>query len=158
MSSEDVIDQLELSDLQKAFLRDRWQDQLDWFDRAATKNRRRHLYLRFTTIVSGAITTSLAGLKVAGNTLPEVDWVICFLSLMITITAGLEELMQYGNKWRGYRRLSEELRSEGWKFMELSGNYVSYNRHSDAYREFVTRVEDIIFDSADISRKQGDSR
>jgi len=36
------------------------------------------------------------------------------------------------------------LKSEGWQFIQLSGQFTRYKNHESAYEKFTARVEDII--------------
>ena len=124
----ELIDQLDLSDLQKQSLKRRWLDQVIWADKKADQCRRAHYRLRVTTIVGGVILPALVGLnfqlgkdnEFLRTWFPYVPFV---LSQVIAVSAASEEFFKYGDRWREYRQLSEDLKAEGWQFMQLSGAY-----------------------------------
>ena len=68
---EEIIAGLQLSDLQTRFLRDRWLDQLLWFENKAHANQRRYYALRLVTIVGGLIVPALVSLNVRGDNVAE---------------------------------------------------------------------------------------
>ena len=45
------------------------------------------------------------------------------VSLVVALSAAVEGFFRFGDRWRHYRSLVEELKSEGWSFHELSGPY-----------------------------------
>lgn len=124
----ELIDQLDLSDFQKQSLKQRWLDQVIWADKKADQCRRAHYRLRVTTIVGGVILPALVGLnfqlgkdnEFLRNWFPYVPFV---LSQVIAVSVAAEEFFKYGDRWRDYRQLSEDLKAEGWQFMQLSGTY-----------------------------------
>jgi len=63
------------------------------------------------------------------------------ISMAITITNTLAELMQISKKYYNYAAVKENLVLEGWSFLSLSGAYKNYNDHSECWRKFVNKVE-----------------
>lgn len=146
-----MIDMLDLSELQKHYLNARWLDQVIWMEGKAVQSRDRYFTLRRFTIVGGAIVPALVGLNAnQGRLIGDVSiggvvyWLIFFISLMVAITAALEEFHGYSERWRHYRSIVEELKIVGWQYIQLSGPYVSFASHKEAYVTFVNKVEEII--------------
>ena len=54
-----LIDKLEVSDLRKEFLKNRWLDQVMWLEGRATKERNKHFRLRLVTIIGGVLVPAL---------------------------------------------------------------------------------------------------
>lgn len=63
------------------------------------------------------------------------------LSLTISLTNALSELFQFNKKMYTYTVVKESMKTEGWLFLTLSGNYKEYNDHSECWRKFMNRVE-----------------
>lgn len=63
------------------------------------------------------------------------------ISLLVTLTNSLAELMQTSKKYYTYATVKESLVNEGWSFLSLSGKYKDYTDHSECWRKFVHRVE-----------------
>jgi hypothetical protein len=138
------IDQLPLDGLQKAYLRDRWLDQVTWLGRSARQNQRRHYTLRLITILGGVAIPALVGLEINNAAADEsVRWLTFALGLLVAAAAALEEFFRYGERWRHYRRHAELLKTEGWAFLQLVGPaYTTVQTHAEGFRTFVGRVEE----------------
>jgi hypothetical protein len=141
------IDQLagdgRLDGLQTAYLRDRWLDQTTWLGRSARRNQRNHYTLRLITILGGVAIPALVGLNITGEAADDVRWLTFALGLLVASAAALEEFFRYGERWRHFRRHAELLKAEGWAFLELVGpTYTNFETHAEAFRTFVSRVED----------------
>ncbi len=139
-----LIEALELSDLQKHFLRSRWLDQVLFRANLADGTRNRYYALRLTTIIGGVIIPALVSLNVSGEIASAIRWITFGLSLLVAISAVVEEFFHYGRRWLQYRSTFEWLKIEGWQFFQLGGPYRRYKSHDEAYSAFATRVEDII--------------
>ncbi len=153
----ELIDSLELSDLQKRCLRSRWLDQIIWMEGRANKARNRYYLLRLTVIIGGVSipalvslnTPTLTNLDTGGGTTPGIGWLALagwaafVLSLVVALSAAIEQFFNYGERWRHYRRMVESLKLEGWRFFQLGGPYRRYKSHAEAYRAFAARTEEI---------------
>lgn len=137
-----LIDQLEISELRKDFLKQRWLDQVLWLEGRATKNRDRHYALRLTTIIGGVIIPALVGLGKGDESWQiYLGWTAFGVSQAVAISAALEEFFGYGENYRNYRNTAESLKIEGWEYFQLTGAYRYYEDHTDAYSIFAERVE-----------------
>lgn len=139
-----LIEALDLTELHKHFLRARWLDQVVWMEGRADHARQRYYLLRLTTIVGGVLIPTLVSLNIMGAGAAAVQWLTFGLSLLVALSAAVEEFFHYGERWRGYRRTVEWLKTEGWEFFQLSGPYRRHRSHLEAYRAFAARVEDVI--------------
>jgi hypothetical protein len=135
---------LDLSELQRQFLQPRWLGQVLWMEAAADRSRTAYTTLRLATIIGGVIVPALVSLNVNGTALPIVRWLTFGLSLVVAISAAVEEFFHFGERWRHYRRTVEGLKLEGWQFFQLSGPYSDYKDHAEAYRTFAGRVEGLM--------------
>ena len=63
---------------------------------------------------------------------------------MVGLAAALEGFFRLGERWRHYRQRVEELKSEGWRFYQLSGEYQDHADHDGAFPQFVANVELIL--------------
>jgi len=137
-----LIDDLEIGDLQKKFLKSRWLDQLSWMETTSKKNQRYYYLFRLACIIGGVMIPALVSLKVTGSMGGLVQFVTVLLSLIVAVSAAIEEFFHFGERWRHFRRTAELLKGEGWSFFQLTGNYQQYMTHADAYPVFTGRVEE----------------
>ena len=140
---EGLIGSLDLPELQRHFMRSRWMDQVLWMEGKADGARDWYYRLRLTTIVGGVIIPALVSLNLSNLVASTAGWIAFALSLLVAISAAVEEFFHYGERWRHYRRSVELLKNEGWQFFQLSGPYRRFKSHTDAYRAFAARVEEI---------------
>lgn len=140
----DLIDQLEITDLQKRFMKARWLDQVLWLEGRANQARNRFYNLRIITIIDGVIIPALVSLNISGRAGETIRWFTFGVSQMVAISAASEEFFRYGERWKQYRNTTEGLKIEGWQFFQLSGSYQTLQNHPSAYSTFANRVETII--------------
>lgn len=141
---EKIIAALELNDLQRQFVLDRWLDQLLWFEDKAHLNQRRYYTLRLVTIVGGVIVPALVSLSVHDRDVTDaLTWTTFGLSLVVAIAAALDGFFRHGERWRSFRRVAELLKAHGWQFFELSGPYRAPT-HARAFPAFSAQVEAVI--------------
>lgn len=131
----DMVEQLELPDLCKQSLKSRWLDQVVWADKKAEQCRRWHYRLRLTAIVGGVMLPAIVGINFQLGKDNEYfriwfPYVPFVLSQIIAVSAATEEFLRFGDRWREYRQLAEELKAEGWEYLQLSGPY-RYKTHEE---------------------------
>ena len=63
------------------------------------------------------------------------------ISIIVTITNALSEIMQFNKKYYTYATIKENLKTEGWLFASLAGKYKNYTDHSECWRKFVNKIE-----------------
>ncbi len=149
-----LLDGLAIDPFRKDVLRQRWLDQVGWMGRQARKMRRRHLLVRLPVVLGGvAIPGFIAILLSAGGSeqtfLPGVSTeavriVAFFVSLGVAALAAFEEVMHFGDRWRHYRRTTELLKTLGWQYLTLSGQFKRFRSHDDAFVAFTERVEEVL--------------
>ncbi|HEY9604810.1 MAG TPA: DUF4231 domain-containing protein, partial [Allocoleopsis sp.] len=133
----ELIEKIDLSDLQRRFMKSRWLDQVLWLESRATKSRNRHYGLRLITIIGGVIVPALVSVNSAHTRNPKLaeifGWTAFGLSQAVAISAAVEELFSYGENYRRYRNTAEGMKIAGWQFFQLSGPYQSFKTHAEAY-------------------------
>ena len=67
-------------------------------------------------------------------------WAALGVSLVVAICTALEGTFRFGNRWRLYRRLLQELRAEGWQYAYGTGPYATRRE----FPLFVERSEDAL--------------
>lgn len=145
-----LVETLAISDLQKRFMRSRWLDQVLWMEGRANHARDRYYALRLITIIGGVIVPALVSLNLSSNAASAIRWATFGLSLLVAISAAVEEFFHYGERWKHYRQIVESLKIEGWKFFQFTEPYRSYKTQAEAYPVFAARVEEIIQRDVDV--------
>jgi Protein of unknown function (DUF4231) len=143
---ERLIDDANLDTRQRDFLELRWLDQVTWMEAKASKAQRFYYRLRLVTIVGAVVVPALVALNTLdgwpGDAAQIGAWIV---SLVVAVSAAVEGFFQFGQRWRNYRSTAERLKTEGWLYLELAGPYAAVDgSHKDAYRTFVSRVEELI--------------
>lgn len=152
---DELFKGMNLSDVQRHFLRSRWLDQVLWMEGKANFSRDRHYFWRLTTIIGGVILPALISLNInttfklnnTGTSINVRDLIIgstFVISQLVAISAAVEEFFHYGERWRHYRRTVESLKTQGWQFSQLTGPYRNYTSHEQAFNFFAGQVEEII--------------
>lgn len=141
-----LFEMLDLSDVQRHFLRSRWLDQVLWMEKKAAQCRDRHYRLRLTAIIFGVVVPVLVGLDVGENEIAEnvKRYLTIGLSTVVAGSAAIEEFFHYGERWHHYRRTVESLKTQGWQFSQLSGPYSKFKTHTTAFANFADQVEEVI--------------
>ncbi|ESA32488.1 phage-related lysozyme [Leptolyngbya sp. Heron Island J] len=141
-----LIDKLDISDLRKEFLKNRWLDQVMWLEGRATKERNQHFRLRMITIIGGVLVPAMVGFRSPDNQRLErtIAYLAFGVSQAVAISAAVEEFFGHGDKYRNYRSTAESMKIEGWQYMQLAGPYRKFKAHSAAYKAFAQRVESFI--------------
>lgn len=104
-SLETLIEALELSDLQKHFLRSRWLEQVSWMGGKARENRDLYYRWRLIAIIGGIIVPILVSLNISDNS-PDKNWTLAVrwltigLSGVVAVSSAVEEFFHYGDRWR----------------------------------------------------------
>ena len=141
----ELINKLDLSDLQKQFMKSRWLDQIMWLENQAEKTKKWSTRLRLMTIIGGVIIPALVSLNFNKNEVARyIGWGTFGLSQMVAISAAVEEYFCFKDKHTQYRQTAESLKSEMWKFVQLTGSYKQYSDHKQGYPTFAFRVEKFI--------------
>jgi hypothetical protein len=132
---------------QNEYIDARWLNYVEWWDARAREAKWRYYALRGAVVIAGALIPALVGLREL-TVLGEYGWILAVASivasLVVAICAGLESLFGYGEIWREKRAAAELIKSEGFNFIQLIGEYESQPTHKAAYKSFAANVEKII--------------
>jgi hypothetical protein len=137
-------DGLGLSKSEFKYLKLRWLKSFLWMDRAAVFHKFMHYFMRLVMAVGAVLIPTLVS---ANNSIFQ-NYILA-IGLMVAISTAIEELFRYKDYWYHHRTNAELLRSEGWQFFQLVGNYKKYLSHKEAFSSFATRIEAIAQSSVD---------
>jgi Protein of unknown function (DUF4231) len=141
-----------LTPAQRAYLSSRWLDQLSWLEAKSAKAQRRYYALRMVTVVGAVMIPALVGLDGLADPWDDIvraaTWIV---SLVTAASAAVEGFFRFGERWRTYRRTAEQLKTEGWLYLQLAGRYgVDGAGHNSLYSAFVNRVEEIVTSDVEV--------
>lgn len=141
------LKELGLSSLQKGYLRARWLEQVLRTERELNRSTRRQRFLRLVTVAGSIGLLMLVSLNLAGDRLAAgaqaIPYLAIFVSLLVCLSIAAEHFFNYDERWRKSERLAERLKTEGWRFLQLSGAYQTYASHTDAFATFANQVESL---------------
>jgi hypothetical protein len=140
---EKLTASFQLSDEHRHFVSSRWLETVLWMEAAAQRTRTRYYSLRLTTVVGAVIVPALVSINAVGGTEAAITWLTFAVSLVVAVSVAIEGFLRFGDRWRHYRSLAEEMKSEGWDFYELSGLYRAED-HETAFPTFVERVDALL--------------
>lgn len=123
---------------EEQFLKERVDDQINWYDKKSQFNQRWYKCLRVGEIVSAAAIPFLAGYM--SDKTPAIQVVVGFLGFVIAIIAGVVALCQFQENRVEYRTTCESLRHEKYLFLTQTEPYNVDN----PFPLFVQRVESLV--------------
>jgi Protein of unknown function (DUF4231) len=129
-----LVEELELEGAEKRMIRLRWFDESRHYDRLWRAHRRPYYVLRTLTITGATATAFLAALEVA-------DVWLQLAGFTAALSAALEGIFGFGDRWRHQRRTAMALKAEGLRFIELRPPYRIKGGHAQAYPDFIDRLE-----------------
>jgi len=139
-----IIDGIGLLNEQKHFMKSRWLDQVMWMEGKSAFNQKWYYRLRISAIVGGVMVPALTGLGGSDGLSGILQVLVFCISLIVAVSITIEEFFHFGDRWRHYRSNLELLKTEGWSFFQLSGQYDPFENHKDGYPKFAQRVEELL--------------
>jgi hypothetical protein len=141
-SLERLIETLDLSTLQKQYMKLRWLDQVTYMSKRSRETRNWYYRLRMTAIIGSVVVPILLGLQPnIKNSKVDLRWLTIGLSGIVAVSTAVEEFFHFGDRWRHFRRTTEALKTQGWQFSQLGGLYNAYPTHEAAFQSFTTYIE-----------------
>ena len=126
-----------MADAQADYIKQRLDDQIDWYDRKAGSNQSAYKKLRLIEIVAAAMIPLLAGYATQSA---YVGMAIGALGLVVTVLAGIIGLYRFQEDWAEYRATAEALKQEKYLFLAQAAPYDG----DDPFALLVTRVETML--------------
>jgi hypothetical protein len=121
------------------YLKERYYDQLSYYDKASVKNQKRYRRFQWILIILSAMTPILAALD--GKWFSLQIAVIAVSAIVAILTTSLKTF-QYQELWVNYRATHEQLKPEIHYYEFAVGPYSQAGVDKEAM--FVTRVETIL--------------
>jgi hypothetical protein len=121
------------------YVKDRVEDQIQWYDKKSSYQKKWFYGLRTVTIVASVLVPFTAGLVVYSHYFLNLT---SFFGIIASIAESLSSLAKVQEKWIQYRNIAEQLKHELYMFEMKAGVYD--DSKSDIDKTFVERVETII--------------
>ncbi|HXD32227.1 MAG TPA: DUF4231 domain-containing protein [Pyrinomonadaceae bacterium] len=129
-----------LKPFQQEYLKNRWLNQILWWDQRAWEARTYYFWLRRIIVVGGILVPFLITATIGIRVDPWLRHTGAVISLVVAICAALEALYGWGAIWLAKRRAAELLKVEGWLFFHGGGPYKE-ELVAKRFSDFVTEVE-----------------
>ena len=120
------------------YITDRLQDQIDWYSRKSTTNKKYNYFLKAAILIISTSIPLISG--ISGLDDKTVRIVLGILGAIVAILTGLVSLFKFQEKWTNYRTTSETLKHEKYLFLTKTSPY----NVADSFGALVNRVESII--------------
>ena len=144
----DIINSLTLnSETDKHILKSRFLYEVLNYDARRDYTKKYYNGFRFTVTVGSILLPAILSIgQMDPDKLPDnfddiSYWSAWSLSLMVTVSNGFLQLFSLDKNYFEYAITSEQLKTEGWQFLQLSGKYDEYPDHKSAYRPFCKSIE-----------------
>ena len=122
---------------EEEYLKNRLDDQIDWYDRKSTKNQKIYKILQLILIVSAASIPFISGYV---KDCPDLSYVLGGIGVLIAAITGILSLYKFQETWTAYRTTCESLQHEKYLYLTKSNPYIGKN----AFNLLVQRVEMLI--------------
>ena len=146
----DIINSLTLnSDTDKHILKSRFLYEVLNYDMRRNHTKKYYNIFRFAVTVGSILLPALLSIgqmdpaKLPKNFDQISYWSTWSISLTVTVCNGFLQLFSLDKNYFEFALTSEQLKTEGWQFFQLSGKYDDYEDHKEAYRPFCKSIENI---------------
>lgn len=114
-------------------------EQMDWYDKKSSWNKKCYQRTQFAEIVLSALIPALVGF-VMEHTI--IKYAIALLGVAVVVLQGVQALWKYHENWISYRRTAEMLKRELALWETKTYPYESHE--NEEFQKLVTEVEGII--------------
>lgn len=119
------------------YLKNRLDDQIDWYDRKSIQNQKTFKRLQVILIVAAASIPFISGYV---DDLHYLQYLLGGIGVLIAAITGLISLYKFQETWTAYRTTCESLRHEKYLYLTKTNPYNGKN----AFNLLVQRVEMLI--------------
>ncbi len=119
------------------YLKNRLDDQIDWYDRKSIQNQKTYKMLQLLLIVSAASIPFISGYV---KDCPDLSYVLGGIGVLIAAITGIISLYKFQETWTAYRTTCESLQHEKYLYHTKTDPY----NGKSAFNLLVQRVEMLI--------------
>lgn len=145
-----IIDTLELeSETDKGILKSRFLSEVVQYEKRKLKTKKYYDIFRFIVTTGSILLPAILSLgqmdpaKLPKNFDQVTYWSSWTISLMVTASNGFLQLFSLDKNYYEYALTTEQLKTEGWQYFQLSGKYEDDESHKEAYKTFSKSIENI---------------
>jgi len=146
----DIINSLQLSsETDKHILKSRFLYEVLNYDARRNHTKKYYNGFRFIVTVGSILLPAILSIgqmdpaKLPKNFDSVTYWGAWSISLMVTVSNGFLQLFSLDKNYFEFALTSEQLKTEGWQYFQLSGKYDDFPDHITAYRPFCKSIENI---------------
>jgi len=146
----DIINTLDLkSETERNILKSRFLGEVLSYEDRRNHTKKYYNVFRFLVTTGSILLPAILSMgqmdpaKLPKNFENVVYWTSWSISLMVTACNGFLQLFSLDKNYFEYALTTEQLKTEGWQFFQLSGKYDEYPDHASAYRPFCKSIENI---------------
>lgn len=145
-----IIDTLDLdSETDRGILKSRFLSEVVDYERRKLKTKKYYDIFRFIVTIGSILLPAILSLgqmdpaKLPKNFDQWTYWSSWTISLMVTASNGFLQLFSLDKNYFEYALTTEQLKTEGWQYFQLSGKYEDDESHQGAYKAFSKSIENI---------------
>ena len=146
----DIIDTLELeSETDRRILKSRFLAEVLRYEKRKNHTKKYYNVFRFIVTIGSILLPAILSLgqmdpaKLPAHFDQVTYWTSWTISLMVTASNGFLQLFSLDKNYFEYALTTEQLKTEGWQFFQLSGKYEDDESHKEAYKVFSKSIENI---------------
>ncbi len=146
----EIIDTLELeTDTDKSILKSRFLGEVLNYEKRKDHTKKYYNIFRFIVTTGSILLPAVLSMgqmdpaKLPKNFDNISYWASWTISLMVTASNGFLQLFSLDKNYFEFALTTEQLKTEGWQFFQLSGKYEDCESHKEAYKSFSKSVENI---------------
>ena len=146
----DIIDTLELNnETEKNILRGRFLAEVLSYEKRRNNTKKYYDVFRFLVTTGSILLPAILSMgqmdpaKLPKNFENISYWASWTISLTVTACNGFLQLFSLDKNYFEFAITTEQLKTEGWQFFELSGKYDDFEDHKEAYKPFCKSIENI---------------
>jgi len=135
------MDKSEFQKFMKKFMKERYENQLEWYETKAKRNKQIYTTLQFILIVSSIVVPIFIVINYIFPTFIVLQLLAIVMSIVVAILISFMKSFNFYENWVRYRTTAENLKKELSFFKAEAGPYVNIKDNEGL---FVERVESYI--------------
>jgi len=133
-----MLDKFQGKISEEQYLKDRLDDQINWYDTKSQFNKKWFVILKFLELIMATSIPFIVGF-ISYETM-WLKFVAGFLGLLVAIVSGVQSIFKFHENWIQYRTTAETLKHEKYLYLTKTRPYDK----EDAFNKLVERVESLI--------------